>query len=42
VAVNKDPDAPIFSKADFGIVDDLFQFVPAFAEEVRKHKATCS
>ena len=42
VAVNKDSDAPIFSKADYGIVDDLFQFVPAFTEEVRKHKSTCS
>jgi electron transfer flavoprotein alpha subunit len=42
VAVNKDPDAPIFSKADFGIVDDLFKFIPAFTEEVRKFKSTCT
>ena len=42
VAVNKDPDAPIFSKADFGIVEDLFKFVPAFTEEVRKYKSTCT
>ncbi len=41
VAVNKDPDAPIFSKADFGVVEDLFNFVPAFTEEVRKLKASC-
>ncbi|MGA2403655.1 MAG: electron transfer flavoprotein subunit alpha/FixB family protein [Syntrophobacteraceae bacterium] len=41
VAVNKDPDAPIFAKADFGIVEDLFNFVPAFTEEVRKLKASC-
>ncbi len=42
VAVNKDSEAPIFSKADYGIVEDLFSFVPAFAEEVRKLKSTCS
>lgn len=41
VAVNKDADAPIFSKADYGIVDDLFKFVPAFTEEVRKLKESC-
>lgn len=42
VAVNKDPEAPIFSKADYGIVEDLFSFVPAFTEEVRKLKESCS
>jgi electron transfer flavoprotein alpha subunit len=42
VAVNKDSDAPIFSKADYGVVADLFQFIPALTEEVRKYKATCS
>ncbi len=39
VAVNKDPDAPIFSKADYGIVEDLFKFIPVFTEEVRKAKS---
>ncbi|MFM6842023.1 MAG: electron transfer flavoprotein subunit alpha/FixB family protein, partial [Candidatus Planktophila sp.] len=39
VVINKDPEAPLFEIADFGVVGDLFTVLPAATEGVKARKA---
>ena len=36
VAINKDEEAPILSKCDYAVIDDLFKIVPPLTEEIKK------
>jgi electron transfer flavoprotein alpha subunit len=39
LAINTDPEAPIIAKADYAIIGDLHEIVPALAAEIKKAKA---
>ncbi len=39
-AINNDPNAPVFEKVDFGVVDDCREFIPVLIEKIKDYQTT--